>query len=132
MRIWREQKLYLVEEKEEAVPVYTVRPIDGTVLKKVHRNMLMKADSLPSDAFEQKRVERVEKKVKRKSGNKDRTRNDGNTAMWEQIRAEPPMETKGRQRNEERRNAGDGTEQNSDPTLVEERRTYRGHTERRK
>ncbi len=48
-----EQKIWIVVKKHENVPVYTVRLLNGTKTKKVHRNLLMKVNNLPVDTFDQ-------------------------------------------------------------------------------
>ena len=40
-------------EKRKSVPVYKVRPIDGGSVRTLHRNLLMKVDHLPLNAFGQ-------------------------------------------------------------------------------
>ena len=39
--------------KEGEVPVYTIRLLNGRKTRKVHRNLLMKANNLPADVYEQ-------------------------------------------------------------------------------
>ena len=51
LKSWWEHKIYEVIKKEESVPVYTVKPLDSTVVKVVHRNLLLKVDNLSSNAF---------------------------------------------------------------------------------
>ena len=41
-----EQRLWTVIKKEENVPVFTIRILSGLKKKRVHRNLLMKADQL--------------------------------------------------------------------------------------
>ena len=47
-----EQQIYEVVSKDSMVPVYTVRPLRGRKTKKLHRNMLMRANHLPTDVFD--------------------------------------------------------------------------------
>ena len=53
LRSWWEQKIYVVVEVNDVVPVYTIRPIDGKQTKTVHRNMLMRINDMPVDTFGQ-------------------------------------------------------------------------------
>ena len=53
LRSWWEDKIYIVEEVYDHVPVFVVTPLDGGRSKTVHRNMLMKVNSLPLDVFGQ-------------------------------------------------------------------------------
>ena len=53
LRSFWERKLYVVVKKDEVLPVYTVRPINGTKTKTVHRNLLMGVNELPPDSFDQ-------------------------------------------------------------------------------
>ena len=59
-----EQKIWTVVKKHDNVPVYTVRLLNGVKTKKVHRNLLMKVNSLPVDTFDQKSPEKTRKKVR--------------------------------------------------------------------
>ena len=51
LRSWWEQKIYEVVEKREKVPVFKVKPVGGGLVRTLHRNLLMKVDHLPLDAF---------------------------------------------------------------------------------
>ena len=53
LRSWWEEKIYEVVEKRDNVPVFKVKPIDGTKVRTVHRNLLLKVDHLPLDTFGQ-------------------------------------------------------------------------------
>ena len=48
-----EQRLWIVTAKEETVPVFTIKLLNGKKTKKVHRNLLMKANNLPPETFGQ-------------------------------------------------------------------------------
>ena len=58
-----EQKIWLVVDKKDNVPVYTLRLLNGSKTKKIHRNLLMKVNNLPLDAFGQKLPAKPNKKV---------------------------------------------------------------------
>jgi hypothetical protein len=47
-----EQQIYEVVSKDGMVPVYTVRPLGGKKTKNLHRNMLMRANHLPTNVFD--------------------------------------------------------------------------------
>ena len=53
MRSWWADKIYVVQEVYDHVPVYVITPLDGGSTKTVHRNMLMKVNNLPVDIFGQ-------------------------------------------------------------------------------
>ena len=53
LRSWWEQKLYVVVSVRDLVPVFTVRPIDSRKTRTVHRNMLLRVNDMPLDAFGQ-------------------------------------------------------------------------------
>ena len=53
LRSWWEQKIYVVVDVHDLVPVFTVRPIDGRKTKTVHRNMIMRVNDLPLHTFGQ-------------------------------------------------------------------------------
>ena len=56
LRSWWENKLYIVEEMYDHVPVFVIIPVGGGKEKTVHRNMLMKAAHLPLNTFGQEEV----------------------------------------------------------------------------
>ena len=53
LRSWWEDKIYVVHETYDHVPVFVVVPLDGGKSRTLHRNMLMKVDYLPLDTFGQ-------------------------------------------------------------------------------
>ena len=48
-----EQRIWLVTAKEDNIPVYTIKLLNGSRVKKVHRNLLMKVNNLPLETFGQ-------------------------------------------------------------------------------
>ena len=56
LRSFWEQKIYVVAEKDESLPVYKVKQVGGSKTKTVHRNLLMKVNDLPLNSFGQVRT----------------------------------------------------------------------------
>lgn len=54
LRSYWEQNIYKVVSKMDHVPVYKIKSMKGNKVKQVHRNMLMKVNSLPLHTFDQK------------------------------------------------------------------------------
>ena len=57
-----EKRIYEVVSKDDLLPVYLVKPLEGKKTKNLHRNLLMKVNDLPNDVFKDKQV------VKKKNG----------------------------------------------------------------
>ena len=57
LKTFWEQCLYKVESKMKDLPVYTIKPMSSRGLSKtVHRNMLLRANDLPLDVFDDDKV----------------------------------------------------------------------------
>ena len=48
------KKIYKVISKQDLVPVYTIRLLGGNNTKTIHRNMLLKVNDLPLNAFKER------------------------------------------------------------------------------
>ena len=49
-----EKKIYEVISKQDLIPVYTIRLQGGNNTKTIHRNMLLKVNDLPPNAFKER------------------------------------------------------------------------------
>ena len=72
LRPWWEQKLYVVVDVHDLVPVYTIRPIDEKKTKTVHRNMLMRVNDMPIHTFGQVPVDERRKSLPKKQKRRPR------------------------------------------------------------
>ena len=62
LRSFWEQKIYVVAEKDESLPVYKVKQVGGSKTKTVHRNLLMRVNDLPLNSFGQVKTRKKTKK----------------------------------------------------------------------